>query len=70
MIFFDRRGTGASDGLPLNDDAGREEWVDDLGAVLDAVGSERTAIYASLDAGPIAMMFVALQPERVTALIL
>ena len=47
-----------------------EEWVDDIVAVLDAAGSERTAIYAALDAGPIAIMFVALQPERVTALIL
>ena len=33
-------------------------------------GRTRTAIYAALDAGPIAMMFAALQPERVSALIL
>ena len=47
-----------------------EEWADDVRAVLDAVGSDRTVIIAALDAGPIAMMFAALQPERVSALIL
>ena len=70
MIFFDRRGTGASDGLARNAMPAWEEWADDLRAVLDAAGSERTAIFAALDAGPIAMMFAALQPERVSALIL
>lgn len=70
LIFFDRRGTGASDGLAPNAMPAWEEWADDLRAVLDAVGSERTAILAALDAGPIAMMFAALQPERVSALIL
>jgi class 3 adenylate cyclase len=39
-------------------------------AVLDAAGSERAAILASLDAGPIAIMFAALHPERVSSLIL
>ena len=46
LIFFDRRGTGASDGLARNAMPAWEEWADDLRAVLDAVGSERTAIYA------------------------
>ena len=70
LIFFDRRGTGASDGLARNVLPAWEEWTEDVRAVLDAAGSDRTAIYAGLDAGPIAMMFAALQPERVSALIL
>ncbi len=70
LIFFDRRGTGASDALAPNAMPPWEEWVDDVGAVLEAAGSERTVIYAALDVGPIAIMFAALQPERVTALIL
>ena len=70
LIFFDRRGTGASDDLARNAMPAWEEWADDLRAVLDAAGSDRTAIFAALDAGPIAMMFAALQPERVSALIL
>ena len=70
LIFFDRRGTGASDDLARNAMPAWEEWADDLRAVLDAAGSDRTAIFAALDAGPIAIMFAALQPERVSALIL
>jgi class 3 adenylate cyclase/pimeloyl-ACP methyl ester carboxylesterase len=70
LIFFDRRGTGASDGIARNAIPTWEEWTEDVIAVLDAVGSERAAILASLDAGPIAMMFAAMHPERVSSLIL
>ena len=55
LIFFDRRGTGASDGLARNVLPAWEEWTEDVRAVLDAAGSDRTAIYAGLDAGPIAV---------------
>ena len=47
-----------------------EEWAEDLRAVLDAVGSERAAIYAELDAGPVEMIFAATHPERTSALVL
>lgn len=70
VIMFDRRGVGASDPLP---DAGMpswEEWIEDISAVLDAVGSERTAILASADAGPVAMLYAATYPDRVTSLVL
>ncbi|MBA3654330.1 MAG: adenylate/guanylate cyclase domain-containing protein [Actinobacteria bacterium] len=70
LLFFDRRGIGASDGVPRNAMPTWEEWTEDLGAVLDAAGSERAAILASLDAGPIAMLFAAMHPERVSALVL
>ena len=70
LIFFDRRGTGASDALASDAMPAWEDWADDVRAVLDAVGSDRTAIYAALDAGPIAIMFAALHPERVSSLIL
>jgi pimeloyl-ACP methyl ester carboxylesterase len=39
-------------------------------AVLDAVGSERAAILACVDAGPTAILFAATQPERTQALVL
>jgi class 3 adenylate cyclase/pimeloyl-ACP methyl ester carboxylesterase len=70
LIFFDRRGTGASDGVPRNAIPTWEEWTEDLGAVLDAAGSTQSGILASLDAGPIAILFTAMHPERVSALIL
>ena len=70
LIFFDRRGTGASDGLSLSALPTWEEWTEDVRAVLDVAGSERAAIVASLDAGPIAILFAAMHPERVSALVL
>jgi class 3 adenylate cyclase len=70
LIFMDRRGTGASDALASNAMPTWEEWTEDIVAVLDAVGSKRTAILASLDAGPIAILFTAMHPEIVSTLIL
>ena len=70
LILFDRRGTGASDRgsspfLPT-----WEEWSEDLGAVLDAVGSERTAIFGEVDGAATAILYTATHPDRVSALIL
>jgi class 3 adenylate cyclase len=70
VIMFDRRGIGASDPLPAGEASSWEDWVDDLNAVLQAAGSERPSIMASIDAGPMAMVFAATYPERVASLIL
>jgi class 3 adenylate cyclase len=70
LIFFDRRGTGASDGVARSAIPTLEEWTEDVGAVLDAAESKRAAIFAVFDAGPIAMLFAAMQPERVASLVL
>jgi class 3 adenylate cyclase/pimeloyl-ACP methyl ester carboxylesterase len=70
VILFDRRGTGASDAVSRHAIPTLEDWTEDVAAVLDAVGSERAAIIAALDAGPIAMLYAAMHPERVSALVL
>ncbi len=70
VIVFDRRGTGASDGIARTAIPTFEEWTEDVLAVLDAAGSEQTAIIASIDAGPVALLFAAQHPERVSALVL
>ena len=70
LILFDRRGTGVSDPGPFDHLPAWEEWADDMRVVCDAVGSERAAIMASLDGGPMAMLFAATYPERTTALVL
>ena len=70
LIIFDRRGTGASDGVPRNVVPTLEEWTEDMAAVLDAAGSARTAILATIDTGPIAILYTAMHPERVSALVL
>ena len=70
LILFDRRGTGLSDRLPRHTLPRWEEWTEDMLAVLDAAGSERAAIVAVQDHGPMAMMFAAIHPDRVRALVL
>jgi len=44
--------------------------AEDFHAVLDAVGSDKTAILAHGDVGPLALLFAAMHPERVSALTL
>ena len=70
VILFDRRGTGASDAVSRTEMPTWETWAEDIGAVLDAAGSRRAAVFASLDAAPIATLFTAMHPERVSELIL
>jgi class 3 adenylate cyclase len=70
LILFDRRGTGASAAIPDTAMPTWEEWADDVRAVLDAGGSERTVVFAENDGGPTGLLFTAMQPERVSALIL
>jgi pimeloyl-ACP methyl ester carboxylesterase len=70
LILFDRRGAGVSDPVPFDDLPTWEQWADDLRVVLDTIGSERAAIMAWLDGGPMAMLFAAIYPERTVALVL
>ncbi len=68
LIMFDRRGSGLSEriaGAPT-----LEEQMDDVVAVMDAVGSERAAVVAMLEAGSMACLFAATHPERTQALVL
>lgn len=68
LIVFDRRGTGLSDRvLTLGS---FEELMDDIGAVMDAAGSERAALFGGAEGGPMCALFAATFPERTSALIL
>lgn len=68
LIVFDKRGSGLSD-RDVGDST-LEERMDDLRAVLDAVGSERAAVLGFSEGGSLAMLFAATYPERVQALVL
>ena len=70
VIMIDRRGTGVSDRYSPDDLPALEDLVDDLAAVLDTVGSERTALFGFSDTGTLCGMFAATRPERVSGLIL
>jgi pimeloyl-ACP methyl ester carboxylesterase len=70
LVFFDKRGTGLSDRVSEAAVPTLEERMDDVRAVMDAVGFERAAIFAPSDAGSMAILFAATYPERTTALVL
>jgi class 3 adenylate cyclase len=69
LITFDKRGTGLSDPVPLNALPTLEERMDDLRAVLDAVGSERAALFGHSEGGNMSVLFAAAHPERTVALV-
>jgi class 3 adenylate cyclase len=68
VMVFDKRGTGLSD--PVESVATLEERMDDLRAVMDAVGSERAALFGVSEGAPMSILFSAAFPERTTALVL
>jgi class 3 adenylate cyclase/pimeloyl-ACP methyl ester carboxylesterase len=70
VIFMDRRGSGASDPVPLMAVPTWEEMAEDITAVLDATGSDVTDVLALNEVGPIAILLAAMHPERVGSLVL
>src|SRR4051794_6823547 len=68
LIVFDKRGMGMSDRVPGA--TPMDERMDDIRAVMDAVGSESAAIMGESEGGPLAMLFAAAHPERTRGLIL
>jgi class 3 adenylate cyclase len=66
LIVMDRRGTGLSDDGPLE----AELELGDIDAVLDAAGSTRSALLSYTAGGPIAALYAARNPERVSGLAL
>jgi class 3 adenylate cyclase len=68
LIRFDKRGLGLSDRnvtpAPL------EERMDDVRAVMDAVGSERAVLLGISEGAPMSTLFAATYPERTVALVL
>src|SRR4026207_2248938 len=70
LILFDKRGTGLSDPVPTDGLPTLEERMDDVRAVMDAVGSERAALLGRAEGGNMCVLFTATYPERTTALLL
>ena len=68
VTVFDKRGTGMSD--PVEGVPTLEDRMDDVRAVMDAAGIERTALLGFSEGTPMAILFAATYPERVAALIL
>ena len=70
LIVFDKRGIGMSDPVASSAMPTLEERMDDVRAVLDAAGSARAAVLGQGYGCPIATLFAATHPERVSSLVL
>jgi pimeloyl-ACP methyl ester carboxylesterase/class 3 adenylate cyclase len=69
VLMFDKRGTGMSDRVSLDRLPTLEERMDDVRAVMDAVGSNRAALFGVSEGGPMCTLFAATYPERTVALV-
>ena len=68
LILFDKRGTGMSDrGSQI---FALEQRMHDVQAILDEVGSKRTALFGISEGGPMSLLYTATYPERTSALVL
>jgi len=68
FIRFDKRGTGLSDrevGFPT-----LEQRIEDVHAVMDAVGSDRAVLFGSSEVGNMSILSAATYPDRTAGLIL
>ena len=70
LILFDKRGTGLSDPVRLDALPTLEERLDDVRAVLDAVGCDQAALFGFSEGGLMSVLFAATYPQRITALAL
>lgn len=67
LILFDKRGTGLSD--RVNHLSTLEERMDDIRAVMDAVGSSNAVLFGHSEGGTVSALFAATYPQRTSALI-
>lgn len=70
LILFDKRGTGLSDRVPVNELPTLEQRMEDVHAVMDAVGSDRAVLIGVSEGGPMCSLFAATYPERTAGLVM
>jgi pimeloyl-ACP methyl ester carboxylesterase len=67
LIIFDKRGTGLSDRVDDQHLPSLEQRMDDVRAVMDAVGSEKAALFGVSEGASMCALFAATYPERTLA---
>ena len=70
VVIFDKRGTGLSDRVPVDETADVETRLADISAVMDAAELSHAALFATADGAIPAILFAARHPERVDALVI
>ena len=68
VLIYDKAGVGLSD--PVTKVRTVEERAEEVGAVMDAAGFERAALFGASEGGPASMVFAASHPDRTRALVL
>lgn len=67
VILFDKRGTGLSD--RVTELSTIEERMEDIRAVMDAVGSDKAVLFGHSEGGSVSALFAATYPNRTISLI-
>jgi pimeloyl-ACP methyl ester carboxylesterase/DNA-binding CsgD family transcriptional regulator/class 3 adenylate cyclase len=70
VILIDKRGTGLSDRVPLEELPTLRDWMDDVRAVMDDAGSAQAVLLGISASGPMSAHFAATYPERTSKLII
>lgn len=70
LILFDKRGTGMSDPVPISELPTLDQRMEDVHAVMDAVGSKRAVLMGVSEGGPLCALFAATHPEHTTAIVM
>ncbi len=70
LIVFDKRGTGLSDSVPIDQLPSLEQRMDDVRAVMAAVGSRRAVLMGVSEGGPLTMLFAATYPQLAAGVII
>ena len=70
LISFDQRGTGISDPVPPDEVPSLEQWLDDIGTVMDHAGAQQAVLLGLGGGGSLSMLFAATYPERTSGLVL
>jgi pimeloyl-ACP methyl ester carboxylesterase len=68
VVSFDKRGQGLSD--RVSDAPSLEQRMDDVRAIMDAIGSQRATLFGHSEGCAMSALFAATYPERVSRLIL
>jgi class 3 adenylate cyclase len=70
LICLDYRGSGASDNITPGTTPTAESWMEDIRAVLNAVGSQQATLIINVPVGFMALLFAATYPEQTRGLVL
>jgi pimeloyl-ACP methyl ester carboxylesterase len=69
LILFDKRGTGLSDPVPVDQLPTLEQRLDDVRAVMEAAESKRAVLIGVSEGAPLCSLFAATYPEKTEALV-